>query len=44
MNIFLSINHILSLYYFKKKWRRLNLHNQTFSGNIFPLEIVKVGK
>jgi len=44
MSIFSRINYFLSLYYFKKKWRRFNRHNQTSAGNIFPLEIVKVGK
>jgi len=44
MSIFSRINYFSSLYYFRKKWRRFNRHNQTSAGNIFPLEIVKVGK
>lgn len=28
----------------KNKWRELNPHNKTILGNIFPFELVKVGK
>lgn len=29
---------------FQKQWRCLNRHNETVAGNIFPVEIVSVGK
>lgn len=29
---------------FNQKWRRLNAHNSTIPGNIFPIDRVKVGK
>ncbi len=29
---------------FQKKWRRKNPHNETVAGNIFPIDIVSVGK
>ena len=44
MSVFSRINGFLLLYNFRKKWRKLNGHNQTSAGNIFPLEIVHVGK
>ena len=44
MSIFSRINRYLSLYQFRKKWRKLNMHNQTNVNRIFPLEIVSVGK
>jgi virginiamycin A acetyltransferase len=28
---------------FMRKWRKLNLHNQTTAGSIFPFDIVQVG-
>ncbi|TFB09329.1 CatB-related O-acetyltransferase [Candidatus Atribacteria bacterium MT.SAG.1] len=44
MSIFSRINYFTSLYYFKKKWRKLNMHNLTSAKNVFPPEIVSVGK
>ena len=44
MSVFSRINAFLLLYNFRKKWRKFNGHNQTSAENIFPLEIVKVGK
>ena len=44
MSIIIRIYNYLILYKFRKKWRKLNIHNQTSVKNIFPLEIVKVGK
>jgi hypothetical protein len=29
---------------FRRKWRKQNAHNSTVAGNIFPIEIVTVGK
>jgi acetyltransferase-like isoleucine patch superfamily enzyme len=29
---------------FQRKWRKQNSHNKTVAGNIFPIEIVSVGK
>jgi len=40
MNIFSRINSYLSLYHFRKKWRKLNMHNQTNVKRIFPLDII----
>jgi len=31
-------------YKFRKKWRRLNTHNETSANNVFPIEKVKIGK
>ena len=42
--IFRKINNIFQLYINKKKWRKYNSHNDTSVGNIFPLELAKVGK
>lgn len=39
-----KILKLLELYFFKKKWRKKNKHNFTFAQNIFPIEIVEVGK
>jgi len=44
MSIFSRINNYLSLYHFRRKWRKLNTHNQTNVNRIFPLEVVSVGK
>lgn len=44
MGIFSRMNRYLSLYKFRKKWRKLNMHNQTNVNRIFPLEVVSVGK
>ena len=44
MGVFSHINYYLLLYNFKKKWRKLNIHNQTSAKNIFPPEIVSVKK
>jgi hypothetical protein len=30
--------------FFRRKWRKLNAHNDTQAGNIFPVELVTVGK
>lgn len=38
-----KIKSLLLLYLYKNKWRKLNSHNKTVVGNIFPLELVKVG-
>jgi len=35
---------ICRLYLFRRKWRKLNKHNHTHARNIFPLELVSVGK
>lgn len=39
--------NFLSYYYkrffFRKKWRKLNIHNNTIPSEIFPIESVKVG-
>ena len=32
------------LIWFRRKWRKLNNHNYTYPRNIFPIDIVKVGK
>lgn len=29
---------------FQKKWRKRNSHNETVAGNIFPIDIVSIGK
>lgn len=29
---------------FRRKWRKQNAHNNTVAGNIFPIDIVSVGK
>lgn len=29
---------------FQNRWRQINPHNETSIGNIFPIEIVSVGK
>lgn len=34
----------IKLYLFKKKWRKLNQHNNINPANIFPIEKVSVGK
>ena len=39
-----KIKNLILLYLYKNKWRKLNSHNKTTLGNIFPLESVKVGK
>jgi len=44
MMIFLKIGRGISLYRFRRKWRKLNSHNQTVAKNIFPPKSVKVGK
>ena len=44
MSVFSRINYYLLLYNFRKKWRKLNMHNQTSAKYIFPPEIVNVGK
>ncbi|OME03146.1 acetyltransferase [Paenibacillus odorifer] len=33
----------LNLFFFKKKWRQINMHNLTTVGKQFPIESVKVG-
>lgn len=38
-----KIEYFILLYFNKNKWRKLNSHNKTTIGNIFPLELVKVG-
>lgn len=38
------VNRIFKLLLFKKKWRRRNSFNKTRVANIFPLDIVEVGK
>lgn len=38
-----KIKYLIFLYLNKNKWRKLNSHNKTVIGNIFPLELVKVG-
>ncbi|WP_431159742.1 CatB-related O-acetyltransferase [Bacillus mycoides] len=37
------IARYMKLILFKKKWRKLNRHNFTNSGNIFPADLVTVG-
>jgi acetyltransferase-like isoleucine patch superfamily enzyme len=44
MSVFSRINYYLLLYNFKKKWRKLNMHNQTSAKNIYPSKIISVGK
>lgn len=41
---FKKIKNIFQLYIARRKWKKLNKHNDTSIGNIFPLELVKVGK
>ena len=40
----MSICDKLRFYSFKKKWRKKNQHNTTSPKNIFPLDLVSVGK
>ena len=35
---------MIKLFLFKRKWRRLNKHNQTFPVDLFPLSVVEVGR
>jgi len=35
---------VARIIFFKKRWRKKNNHNFTFAQNIFPIEIVEVGK
>ena len=37
------IINIVRKYYFSKKWRRINMHNQTAVGTFFPISSVKIG-
>ncbi|SHI09161.1 Acetyltransferase (isoleucine patch superfamily) [Clostridium collagenovorans DSM 3089] len=37
------LKNIIKLYMFKKKWRKLNIHNGTSANNIFDENIVEVG-
>lgn len=39
-----NIKSLLKLYFFNKKWRKINRHNMTRAGLLFPLNQVKVGK
>lgn len=39
-----KLKNLIILYFFKKKWRKLNSHNNIHPTNIFPIEKVKVGK
>ena len=42
--LFRSLYRKCEFFRFQKKWRKKNLHNETVAGNIFPIEIVSVGK
>lgn len=35
---------LIKLYFFKRKWRRLNKHNETTAKCLFPINSVKIGK
>lgn len=37
------IRNKIHRYSYLKKWRKLNNHNQTVPGNIFPIELIEVG-
>lgn len=37
------VTGLYRLYLFKKKWKKLNRNNFTTVGNIFPIDLVKVG-
>lgn len=39
-----EIKYFIFLYLSKNNWRKINSHNKTTLGNIFPLDLVKVGK
>lgn len=34
----------IKLYFFRKRWRKRNVHNFTVAKNMFPMEIVEGGK
>jgi len=38
------ITRSIKLSFFKKKWRRLNRHNNTYALDLFPLSTVEVGR
>ncbi len=38
------IKQISELFFFKRKWRKLNSHNSTYAVNVFPLDKVQIGK
>lgn len=42
--LLIKIKNLILLYLYKNKWRKLNSHNKTTLDNIFPLELVKIGK
>ena len=37
------IKYYLALYMHKRRWRKINKHNDSYAGNIFNPEYVKVG-
>ena len=40
----MSLFGLIKLYRFRKKWRRINTHNLSIAVNIFPINIVEIGK
>lgn len=42
-NLIKKILFYIKLYFFKKRWRKINKNNFTEVNSIFPIEIVKVG-
>lgn len=39
-----KISAVINLLRFKRLWRRMNVQNHTMAGNVFPIELVIVGK
>ena len=39
-----AIRRRFALYFFKLKWKKANQHNSTWAENVFPMDLVTVGK
>ena len=44
LDLFRSMKKAYSIAKFRGKWRKRNKHNYTYPNNVFPIDIVKVGK